>query len=254
MTVIAETAALAYGIWAVAGSVASLAVAGYDACAGEPAKKPTVKKVEFLAHPYFMAGASLAALPAGVLWYRHVMRKAASTAQQQVLHMLNPQIGQDLTRHGPANTIFMKGGHSLGCYMPPQGTWQDITCIKPPYPPPEISYMPPPQLWQDTIDITSPYSLPPETWQPHIVYCGHNGEEGVSIADLAEHIGNGDIGSAVRDVAETVTGPIDNVGVDIAEHVANRDYASAVRGILHEGVESTRECMKNPNWDPDPGC
>jgi hypothetical protein len=33
--------------------------------------------------------------------------------------------------------------------------------------------------------------------------CPHNGREGISGADIAEHAGNGDLGSAVRDFVES---------------------------------------------------
>lgn len=36
--------------------------------------------------------------------------------------------------------------------------------------------------------------------------CIHNDRDGVSAADLAEHLGNGEYGSAIRDVADIVSG------------------------------------------------
>jgi hypothetical protein len=61
--------------------------------------------------------------------------------------------------------------------------------------------------------------------------------------------GYSSVKEAVQDAAElcvyVASDDLESAGVKVIE-VAEK--------VTAELVESTKECMKNPNWDPDPGC
>jgi hypothetical protein len=66
----------------------------------------------------------------------------------------------------------------------------------------------------------------PSGAKPIPAMCRHNDQDGVSIRDIAEHVFNGEIGSASRDIAESDAGravcdAVESVATGTLEAIAN---------------------------------